>query len=72
MKSITTLYKGASAEVLKTYYIAAIRSLIDYSAPVLQLASKTQINILNKIQNTALRIILGAPCWTKIRNMKEK
>jgi ribonuclease HI len=70
MKSLTTINKGASAKVLKTYYLTAIRSLIDYSAPVLSNITINNSTILQKIQNSAMRIILGAPLWTSVFNMQ--
>jgi len=72
MKSLTSLYRGANVKVLKTFYIAAIRSIIDYSAPALQMASYKLLVQLEKIQNSAMRIILGAPPWTKIINMQNE
>jgi ribonuclease HI len=70
MKSLTTIYKGASARVLKIYYLTAIRSLIDYSAPVMNNLNASNYAILQKIQNSAMRIILGAPRWTSVFNMQ--
>ena len=70
MKSLTTINKGASAKVLKTYYLTAIRSLIDYSAPVLSNITINNYTTLQKIQNSAMRIILGAPLWTSVFNMQ--
>ena len=69
MKSLTTVKGGANFKVLRTYYLQAIRSIIDYSAPAIILAKPNLIKKLEIIQNSALRIITGAPPWTKIINM---
>ena len=72
MKSLTTINKGAYAKVLITYYVTAVRSLIDYAAPVLTNISQKNMQELQKIQNAAMRIALGAPKWTSIFNMHKE
>jgi len=69
MKSLSSIHKGAKSNLLKLFYIAAIRSLIDYAAPALQFAAPSQLKKLEAIQNSALRIITGAPQWTSIANL---
>ena len=63
---------GASPRVLRTFYVMAIRSIIDYSTPCLPGLSATAIKSLEVTQNAALRSILGAPRWTSIVTMREE
>ena len=61
---------GASSSVILTTYKALVRSLIDYSSPVLINASDSDIRALETIQNEALRTVLGAPKWAKTDNLR--
>ena len=70
MRKMTSLQQGANSHILKTYYMATIRSLIDYGAINLTKLSPTQLSSLEVIQNNAMRIILGAPMWTRICNLQ--
>ena len=70
MRSLTSKSAGANLHVLKAYYTAAIRSLVDYSAPALIGLREDQIAKLEVIQNNALRTMLGAPMWTRICNLQ--
>ena len=60
MKRIAGTKWGASASTLLKYYNIYIRSKIDYASTVYASASDTVLSQLNKIQNTAIRIALGA------------
>ncbi|KAK8372172.1 hypothetical protein O3P69_011867 [Scylla paramamosain] len=66
MRAITGLKRGANYQVLRTYYIQAVRSVIEYGAPCLSTASTTAITSLEMLQNQALRLMVGAPKWTRI------
>ncbi|XP_076044815.1 uncharacterized protein LOC143027414 [Oratosquilla oratoria] len=46
------------------YFVLAVRSLVDYIAPVLISLSRSQQERLEMLQNTAMRTMLGAPRWT--------
>ena len=70
MKYMTSLQEGAKLNVQKSYYIACTRSLIDYAAPVLTHLNDTQKQSLEVIQNNAARLMLGAPIWTKLANLR--
>ncbi|MPC59332.1 hypothetical protein E2C01_053350 [Portunus trituberculatus] len=48
----------------------AIRSIVDYAAPVLATAQPSQIDQLQKLQNAVLRLMLGAPQWSKLCNLR--
>ena len=65
MRAITGLRGGATPPVLRSYYMQGIHSIIEYGAPCLATASEKCLTSLEKIQNQALRIIAGAPNWTK-------
>ena len=72
MKYMTSLKEGANLEVQKRYYTACTRSLIDYAAPVLTNLSDRQKQSLEVLQNNAARLMLGAPMWTKLGNLREE
>ncbi len=50
----------------------AVRSLIDYSGVCLIMARENLIEKLEKLQNQALRTILGAPRWPRILTMLQE
>ena len=52
---------GASVEVKRRVYTAAVRSVLDYSAPCLSGLSNTSYQFLEVVQNGAMRAILGVP-----------
>ena len=51
---------GTDKNSLLLLYKSLIRSKINYGAQIYSCASKTQLNKLDKIQNSALRLALGA------------
>ena len=72
MKYMTSLKEGANLEVQRKYYTACTRSLIDYAAPVLTNLTDRQKQSLEVLQNNAARLMLGAPMWTKLGNLREE
>lgn len=70
MRAMTSPSLGASYKVLRTYYLQAVRSIIDYAAPVVLTLNPQQQRKLEVIQNNAMRTILGAPKWTKVENLR--
>ena len=70
MKYMTSLKEGANLEVQRKYYMACTRSLIDYAAPVLTNLNDKQKASLEVLQNNAARLMLGAPMWTKLGNLR--
>lgn len=64
MRAMTRPTAGATFSVLRQYYVQAVRSLVDYSAPVLVALSTNQQERLEVVQNTAIRTMLGAPRWS--------
>ena len=70
MKYMTSLKEGASYRVQHAYYLACTRTLIDYAAPTLTNMTQTQKASLEVIQNNAMRLMLGAPMWTRQCNLR--
>ena len=58
--------------VLRMVYISTVRSLLDYSAPVLSVIGAGRMAILEKIQNEAMRIILGCQKNTMVEVMRNE
>ena len=69
MRHITSLSGCANCHVRRTFYVHAIRPIVEYSTPTLANLTETQICSLEVAQNT-LRLILGAPMWTRICNLQ--
>ncbi|XP_045105264.1 uncharacterized protein LOC123500673 [Portunus trituberculatus] len=67
LRAITAIEGGAN---LRLFYVQAVRSLVDYAAPLLASISPWAMEKLEKLQNQALRIMLGAPRWAKLVNMR--
>ena len=71
MRTLAGTVKGAIVRALRQFYIQAIRSLVDYAAPILSIAPKSPedhlhptsrlTSPLQRVQNTALRTVLRAP-----------
>ena len=70
MRYMTSLKGGAGLDLQKTYYNACTRSQIDFAAPVLVNLTATQKESLEVIQNNAVRLMLGAPMWTRLCNLR--
>lgn len=51
---------GCNRKLLLNLYKSLIRSQLDYGAPVYNLTNKTTLALLDTIQTTALRLVLGA------------
>ncbi|XP_068237080.1 uncharacterized protein [Palaemon carinicauda] len=66
LRCITSLNQGATHHILRLFYIQAVRSLVEYAAPVLTTLSPTQEKTIEVIQNNAMRTILGAPIGTRL------
>ncbi len=70
LRSLTSLSGGANLQVLRTYYVQAVRSVIDYAAPALTNLSHQQWKKLEVAQNNAMRAALGAPMWTRLETLR--
>lgn len=60
IKAISGHQWGADRVILLKLYKAIVRSIMDYGSIFYMTASRTLLDKLNKIQNTCLRIALGA------------
>ena len=72
MRFMTSIREGAQFEIQRLFYMATTRSLIDYSAPTLVNLTDHQYTRLEVLQNNALRLMLGAPMWTRICNLQHE
>ena len=72
LKAMTSTQAGASGNTLQTLYVTAVRVIVDYSAVCLVMVEEPTIEKLEVLQNQALRLILGAPRWTKVLTMLEE
>ena len=70
MKSISSTSWGSATSFLRTFYISYIRSKIDYGSNIYGSASKTNLRILDSIQNSCLRLILGCRKSTPILSLE--
>ena len=58
---------GITQSDLRTMYIAYVRSVLEYAAPVwYPCLSRSNLEKIQRIQNRALRIVLGIPRSTRI------
>ena len=64
MRAISGLAGGANSKVLKKVYQATVRPILDYGCVAVAFAPKTSYEKLEKLQNQALRTILGVPRWS--------
>jgi ribonuclease HI len=60
MKVLSSISWGASKKVLRNFYIAYVRSKMDYASVIYNSAAPTTLAKLDKLQNVALRLMLGA------------
>ena len=60
MKVMRSTNWGAASKILRIFYISYIRSKIDYGSCIYGGAAQTHLTKLDKLQNSALRMIIGA------------
>ena len=70
MKSISSTHWGASRKVLRMFYIAYVRSKMEYGCEVFSGGHERNVEVLNKIQNSALRLIIGGRNTTPILSLQ--
>lgn len=63
---------GATHQVLRTYYVYAVRSIVDYTSTALVTVQDNRLQELEKVQSKAAWIVLGALKWTKVMNLQLK
>ena len=66
LKSLRGTSWGANCATMRNLYTGYVRSVIDYSLPVLSTASDRTMRSLEVVQNSALRIMCGALSSTPI------
>ena len=72
MKTLSSTSWGCATSFLRTFYISYIRSKIDYGSNIYGSASKTNLKILDSIQNSCLRLILGCRKSTPILSLESE
>ncbi|XP_068205234.1 uncharacterized protein [Palaemon carinicauda] len=72
MKRITTLEKAVSSHLLRLFYVQAVRSQVEYASPVLISLPSQLLSSLEVIQNNAMRLITGAPIWTRLHLLRQE
>jgi ribonuclease HI len=70
MKVLSSISWGASKKVLRNFYIAYVRSKMDYASVIYNSAARTILEKLDKLQNVALRLMLGAWKTSPILSME--
>ncbi|XP_050691579.1 uncharacterized protein LOC126983125 [Eriocheir sinensis] len=65
MRALARTAGVAGNRVLRTFYVQDVRSCIDYGTPCLLTVGPVALRPLETAQNAALRVIVGAPMWTK-------
>ena len=70
MRAVSGTSWGIDREMLLDFYMVYIRPKITYGATAIATTSETRLNQLEKIQNTALRISLGARKTTPITSLQ--
>ncbi|KAG0727153.1 hypothetical protein GWK47_035253 [Chionoecetes opilio] len=61
MRAMTRLNAGSTFSVLRLYYVQAVRSLVDYCAPVIIALSPVSRSGSRCSRTNAMRTMLGAP-----------
>ena len=70
MKALSSTSWGASSSILRLFYVAYIRSKLEYASVIFTGVAALLKNKLKVIQNVRLRLILGARNTTPIRSME--
>ena len=66
LKTLANRIAGVNVKLCRTFYIAYVRSLVDYNSLQLATLSCSSLRPLETMQNRAMRIILGCPPSTRI------
>ncbi len=74
MNALKVLAKcsGVNASILRLIYLATIQPTLEYGMQIANLSSNTCLYELNKIQNSACRIITDMPRWTSVVAMRNE
>ena len=71
MRKLAETSWGADSSILTKVYTATVRPTTEYASTTWGTAAKTNKSRLDKIQNMALRVILGAMKTTPVHDMKK-
>ena len=71
MKVLSSL-SGVNSYILRLFYVQAIAPVLEYGSIASSLATKTQIDRIQRITNIAMRLILGATKYTRIQTMSNE
>ena len=70
LKALSSRSSGCSRNTLRKIYVAFIRSRLEYGCQILECISDRNLQILEVMQNTCLRLILGARQTSPILSMQ--
>ncbi|XP_018021587.1 uncharacterized protein LOC108677809, partial [Hyalella azteca] len=70
LRALSALRWGASSHLLRNVYVAFIRSKLEYGSSVIGELPSSSIKSLESVQNSALRLILGARRTSPIRSLE--
>ncbi|XP_068225093.1 uncharacterized protein [Palaemon carinicauda] len=70
MRYMCNLKEGANEHVQMKYYQACTRALVEYASPALTGLTVIQKGKVEVFQNNAMRLMLGAPLWTRLCNLR--
>ena len=71
MKNFAGTTWGADSSILTKIYTATVRPTMEYASTTWGTAAKTNNSRLDKVQNMAVRVILGAMKTTPVRDMEK-
>ena len=72
MRKLAGTSWGADSSILTKVYTATVRPTMEYASTTWGTAAKTNKSRLDKIQNMALRVILGAMKTTPVHDMEKQ
>ncbi len=70
LRALSAQRWGASSHLLRNVYVAFIRSKLEYGSSVIGELPSSSIKSLESVQNSALRLILGARRTSPIRSLE--
>ncbi|XP_066959236.1 uncharacterized protein [Macrobrachium rosenbergii] len=70
LRVLSNYGNGVGIPILRSVYLSTIRSIIDYSAPILCCYTDKDLRPLELLQNEAMRVILGCPRTARIEIMR--
>ena len=71
MRKLAGTSWGADSSILSKVYTATVRPAMEYASTTKGTAAKTNKSRLDKVQNMALRVILGAMKTTPVHDMEK-